>query len=90
MIPVWVLYAVVCGTVAQGLWVLGHECGHGAFSKHKLANDIFGFVIHTALFVPYFSWQHSHAVHHAKNNHLTLGETHVPMVKGTQKASSYW
>jgi len=23
----------VTGTVAMGLWVLAHECGHGAFSK---------------------------------------------------------
>src|SRR5690606_26533139 len=37
-----------------------------------------GYVIHTALLVPYFSWQRSHAVHHAKTNHLTQGETHVP------------
>ena len=28
--------------------------------------------------VPYFSWQRSHAVHHAKTNHMTEGETHVP------------
>jgi len=89
MIPIWIVYAVVCGTVATGVWVLGHECGHGSFSKNKLANDVLGFILHTALLVPYFSWQHSHAVHHAKTNHLTLGETHVPVVKGTPKAASY-
>jgi len=32
--------------------------------------------------VPYFSWQHSHAVHHAHTNHITKGETHVPPVVG--------
>jgi len=33
--------------------------------------------------VPYFSWQRSHAVHHAKTNHMTEGETHVPkLAKG--------
>lgn len=30
------------------------------------------------LMVPYFSWQRSHAVHHANTNHMTDGETHVP------------
>ena len=82
MIPAWVLYAIVNGTIATGIWVLGHECGHEAFSKSKLANDLLGFVLHSALLVPYFSWQHSHFVHHSRTNHLTEGETHVP-VKNT-------
>ena len=76
--PVWVLYALVTGTAAIGLWVLAHECGHGAFSRHKALQDTVGYILHTSLLVPYFSWQRSHAVHHAKTNHLTEGETHVP------------
>ena len=77
--PVWVLYAIVVGTFATGAWVIAHECGHGAFSKNKLVQDTVGFVFHSALLVPYFSWQRSHALHHAKTNHLTQGETHVPV-----------
>ena len=30
------------------------------------------------LLVPYYSWQYSHAKHHAKTNHLMDGETHNP------------
>ncbi|MEO6629362.1 MAG: fatty acid desaturase, partial [Aquihabitans sp.] len=77
-IPAWIAYAVVTGTAAIGLWVLAHECGHGAFSTNRRLQDTVGFVLHTALLVPYFSWQRSHSVHHAKTNHLTEGETHVP------------
>jgi omega-6 fatty acid desaturase (delta-12 desaturase) len=40
--------------------------------------DAVGFVLHSVLLVPYFSWQYSHAKHHAKTNHLLDGETHVP------------
>ncbi len=76
--PVWLLYAVVAGTLATGAWVIAHECGHGAFSKNKLVQDAVGFSLHSALLVPYFSWQRSHAIHHAKTNHLSQGETHVP------------
>ena len=55
-IPIWILYAAVCGTVATGIWVLGHECGHYAFSNNNLLNDTLGYILHTALLVPYFSW----------------------------------
>jgi len=75
---VWLLYAIVTGTLAIGAWVIAHECGHGAFSKNTLVQDGVGFVLHTALLVPYFSWQRSHAVHHANTNHVTKGETHMP------------
>ena len=30
--------------------------------------------------VPYFSWQRTHAIHHANTNHITDGETHVPPI----------
>ena len=76
--PIWALYAIATGTAATGLWVIAHECGHGAFSKHAWLQDTVGYILHTALLVPYFSWQRSHSVHHAKTNHLEEGETHVP------------
>ena len=77
-IPVWAAYSAVTGTVAMGLWVLAHECGHGAFSQKKDVNDAVGFLLHSALLVPYFSWQHTHAVHHRYTNDMERGETHVP------------
>lgn len=55
-LPIWVLYACVNGTIATGLWVLGHECGHKAFSNSDLKNDLLGYILHTPLLVPYFSW----------------------------------
>ncbi|KAK3281139.1 Delta(12)-fatty-acid desaturase [Cymbomonas tetramitiformis] len=83
--PVWAAYAAVTGTVATGCWVIAHECGHMAFSDNKILQDTVGYILHTALLVPYFSWQRSHAVHHSKTNHLSEGETHVPYVQGQKK-----
>jgi omega-6 fatty acid desaturase (delta-12 desaturase) len=77
-IPLWVLYAVVCGTIATGCWVIAHECGHNAFCDQLWLQDAVGYVLHSAMLVPYYSWQRSHAVHHSRTNHLTEGETHVP------------
>ncbi len=82
MIPVWILYAFLSGTTAMGFWVLAHECGHGAFSDNRRLQTFVGYVLHSMLLVPYFSWQRSHAIHHRFTNHITNGETHVPLVVG--------
>ena len=37
--PLWTAYACVTGTAAMGLWVLAHECGHGAFSDNRMLQD---------------------------------------------------
>jgi hypothetical protein len=76
--PFWIIYAAVNGTIANGLWVLAHECGHHAFSRRKRLETAVGFILHSALLVPYFTWRKSHAWHHARTNHLTEDETHVP------------
>lgn len=76
---IWVVNAVVTGTFATGCWVIAHECGHGAFCKSKLIQDLVGFVLHSSLLVPYFSWKQSHKLHHAYNAHLDLNEVHVPL-----------
>lgn len=76
--PFWLLYGIVAGTVVMGLWVIAHECGHNAFHPHRQLESAIGFVLHSLLLVPYFSWARSHAVHHAHCNHLEEGETHVP------------
>lgn len=90
-LPFWALYSAVTGTVAMGLWVLAHECGHGAFSPNQKLRDAVGYTLHSILLVPYYSWQRSHAVHHQYTNHMELGETHVPekIVEG-QKGSLFF
>ena len=80
MIPIWIIYALLSGTTAMGFWVIAHECGHGAFSKNKTLESITGYLLHSLLLVPYFSWQRSHSVHHRFTNNITNGETHVPLV----------
>jgi fatty acid desaturase len=77
----WSAYIFSMGTIMFGPWILGHECGHGAFSPSQTFNDCFGFILHHIVLVPYFAWQYSHAKHHRRVNHLVDGESHVPSVK---------
>ena len=74
-VPLWLLYGVITGTVAMGCWVLAHECGHGAFHPNRRLEAAVGFTLHSLLLVPYFSWQRSHAVHHANCNQLDRKST---------------
>ena len=88
-LPAWIGYAIVTGTAATGCWVIAHECGHRAFTRQNWLQDIIGFTLHSALLVPYFSWQRSHALHHARTNHLDEGETFVPF-RDTTAAGQAW
>ncbi|CAB9528112.1 Delta(12) acyl-lipid conjugase (11E,13E-forming) [Seminavis robusta] len=74
----WNIYGVVMGYAIGGLWCIGHECGHGAFSDYPVVNGTVGWICHSALLVPYFSWAFSHAKHHRRTNDMVHGETHIP------------
>jgi len=77
----WALYTVVQGTVGTGAWVLAHECGHQSFSSSKVLNDTVGFVLHSALLVPYFSWKISHGKHHKATGNLARDMVFVPQTR---------
>lgn len=74
----WALYGFLQGCVGTGLWILAHECGHGAFSKHQRLNDVVGWATHSFLLVPYFSWKITHARHHRYTGHLDKDTVFVP------------
>ncbi|KAJ7637166.1 fatty acid desaturase-domain-containing protein [Roridomyces roridus] len=78
---IWSLYGFFAGLFAMGLWILAHEAGHGAFSKHKSVNNVVGWVLHSSLGVPYHSWRISHAKHHASTGHMTQDQVFVPWTR---------
>lgn len=77
----WFLYTFVQGLFGTGLWVLAHECGHQSFSPSKVLNDTVGFICHTSLLVPYFSWKISHGKHHKATGHMERDMVFVPTTK---------
>ncbi|KAF8133923.1 fatty acid desaturase-domain-containing protein [Boletus edulis] len=78
---VWSLYGFLVGLFGMGLWVIAHECGHQAFSESKFINNTVGWVLHSALGVPYHSWRISHAKHHASTGHMTQDQAFVPKTR---------
>jgi omega-6 fatty acid desaturase (delta-12 desaturase) len=87
MPPVWLFYWWYQSLTFTGLWVLAHECGHGGFTDSRVVNDAVGFVVHSALLAPYFSWAITHAKHHHYTNHMTMGETWVPATVDPNRSS---
>ncbi|PYH82640.1 oleate delta-12 desaturase [Aspergillus uvarum CBS 121591] len=74
----WAVYGFFQGCVGTGLWILAHECGHGAFSRHQKLNDFVGWALHSFLMVPYFSWKITHARHHRYTGHMEKDTVFVP------------
>lgn len=66
------------GIVWTGLWVIAHDCGHSAFSNYAIINDTVGFILHSFLLAPYFSWKSTHRRHHIYANHITKDLNYVP------------
>ncbi|KAF7323932.1 FA-desaturase domain-containing protein [Mycena kentingensis (nom. inval.)] len=77
----WSLYGFLAGLFAFGLWIVAHECGHGAFSPYKTLNNAIGWALHSGLGVPYHSWRISHAAHHAATGHMTRDQVFVPWTR---------
>lgn len=71
------IFPFLAGIPLTGLWVLAHECGHGAFSTSGLVSNTVGLVLHSALMNPYFAWRSSHGRHHQFANNLKTDLNYV-------------
>lgn len=80
-VTLYATYTVWAGFFGTGLWVIGHECGHQAFSSSKFINNTVGWFVHSALLVPYHAWRISHGRHHAATGHLLRDEVFVPRTR---------
>jgi omega-6 fatty acid desaturase (delta-12 desaturase) len=92
----WWWASLVLAVPAAGflvrLFMIQHDCGHGSFFRHRLANDWVGRVIGVLTLTPYDFWRRTHAVHHASSGHLErrgIGDVDTLTVREYQ-ALSRW
>src|ERR1700704_4518592 len=64
------LLAIPAAGLLVRLFMIQHDCGHGAFFRHRLANDRVGRVIGVLTLTPYDFWKRTHAIHHASSGSL--------------------
>jgi acyl-lipid omega-6 desaturase (Delta-12 desaturase) len=62
LLAAW-LFAGWCYT---GIFVIGHDCGHLAFSERRWVNEVVGHVCLAPVFTGYHNWRIWHNFHHAK------------------------
>jgi acyl-lipid omega-6 desaturase (Delta-12 desaturase) len=74
------------------LFMIQHDCGHGAFFRHRFANDWIGRVISVLTLTPYDLWRRSHAIHHATSGNLNrrgIGDVRTLTLREYQTCS-FW
>jgi len=64
------LLAVPAAGFLVRLFMIQHDCGHGAFFHRRAANDWVGRVLGILTLTPYDYWRRKHAVHHATSGNL--------------------
>jgi omega-6 fatty acid desaturase (delta-12 desaturase) len=64
------LLAVPAAGFLVRLFMIQHDCGHGAFFRGRAVNDWVGRVLGVLTLTPYDYWKRNHAVHHATSSNL--------------------
>ena len=86
------LIAIPAAGFLVRLFMIQHDCSHGAFFRHRLANDWVGRIIGVLTLTPYDFWRQTHAAHHAGSGNLDrrgLGDVNTLTVR-EYLALSWW
>ncbi len=70
--PFWITLAlaVVAGGILVRVFILFHDCCHGAFFESRRANTILGYISGILTFTPFADWRYVHNLHHATAGNL--------------------
>jgi omega-6 fatty acid desaturase (delta-12 desaturase) len=74
------------------LFMIQHDCGHGAFFRNRLTNDCVGRVLGVVTLTPYDLWRRSHATHHATSGNLGrrgVGDI-ITLTLDEYRSCSFW
>lgn len=84
------LLAPLAGMLLLRIFIIQHDCGHGAFLAKRAGNDWVGRVLGVFTFTPYDCWRRSHTLHHAGTGNLDargFGDVDMMTLREFQAAS---
>jgi omega-6 fatty acid desaturase (delta-12 desaturase) len=64
------LLAVPAAFLLIRLFIVQHDCGHGAFFRSSRVADVVGSILGVLTLTPYHYWKKTHAMHHATSGNL--------------------
>lgn len=71
-------YVLLQSVVFWGFFTVGHDCGHGAFSRSHALNFGVGTLMHSIILTPFESWKLSHRHHHKNTGNIDKDEIFYP------------
>ena len=86
---VWPFFWLSAGTMFWALFVVGHDCGHGSFSRYKWLNTLIGHLCHTPILVPFHGWRISHRTHHQETGNIDTDESWYPVSETKYREMSF-
>lgn len=81
--------AVLAALFLVRIFIIFHDCTHGAYFRSKRLNDAVGFVCGLLTLTPYRHWKWQHAVHHGSSGNLDargIGDVWTMTVKEYEAA----
>lgn len=83
------LLAIPAGALLVRVFIVQHDCGHGAFFARRRANDILGSICGVLTCTPYASWRRQHARHHGNWNNLDRRESGLDIYSACLTVEEY-
>lgn len=80
------VYIFLQGVVFWGFFTVGHDCGHGAFSRFHTLNFVVGTFIHSLILTPYEPWKLTHRHHHKNTGNIDRDEIFYPQRRHEEHA----
>ncbi|NJK34883.1 MAG: fatty acid desaturase [Oscillatoriales cyanobacterium SM2_2_1] len=83
------IFWLATGTLFWSLFVVGHDCGHGSFSRHRWLNNLIGHLSHTPILVPFHGWRISHRTHHQNTGNIDHDESWYPITEDKYRSMGF-
>ena len=71
------------------VFIVQHDCGHGAFFRTRATNDVVGKFCSLLTFTPYTHWRRHHNVHHGHWNNLDRRDLGLDLYSTCLTVSEY-